>query len=75
VRGGGYTNAQLIENVPYFSPPDGGIWEYDFVAEAPRGPSMHGREPVEAKAVLFTIPDGLKGIRVKSETNSLAELL
>ena len=73
VRGGGYTNAQLVENV-YRSPPDDGIWEYDFVAEAPRRPSTYRFEAVEANTVL-SIPDGLKGIRVRSETRSLAELL
>jgi hypothetical protein len=69
VRTGGYTNPTLIE-VVYIQPPEDGIWEYEFVADSPRGPSTDALTPIEAQTVRTSIPDGLKGIRVRGETNS-----
>lgn len=74
VRTGGYTNGTLIEIV-YIQPPEDGIWEYDFVADPPSGPSPDVVTPIEAQTVRTSIPDGLKGIRVKGETNSAEAML
>lgn len=74
VRTGGYTNATLIEIV-YVQPPEDGIWDYDFVAEPPSGPSTDALTPIEARTIRGSIPDGLKGIRVRGETNSVEAML
>jgi hypothetical protein len=74
VRTGGYTNGTLIEIV-YIQPPEDGIWEYDFVADPPSGPSTDALTPIQAETIRSSIPDGLKGIRVRGETNSAEALL
>lgn len=74
VRTGGWHNAELVEIV-YVTPPADGIWEYDFMAEPPDGPSTTALEPIEARTVRRSIPPGAKGIRVRGETNSVEEPL
>lgn len=74
VRTGGYTNGTLIE-IEYVHPPEDGIWEYNFVADPPSGPSTAALTPIEADAVRESIPEGLKGIRVTGETNSAEGML
>ncbi|MCA1789085.1 MAG: hypothetical protein LC667_04265, partial [Thioalkalivibrio sp.] len=74
VRTGGYRDGELVEIV-YVDAPADGIWEYDFVAVPPSGPSIQVLTPIEAHTVRPSIPDGLKGIRVRGETNSVEETL
>lgn len=72
VRGGGHAHAQLIPAGPH--PPDGGIWDFDFVTEPPRRPSSAALVPVEAGLAWHPGPVGVTGVRVRGETNSLAAL-
>jgi hypothetical protein len=59
----------------YVMPPADGIYEYELVATPPDGPSTDALTPIEAQAVRHSIPQELKGVRVKAETNSKEALL
>jgi len=73
-RTGGWTNPELVEII-YVTPPADGIYEYEFVATPPDGPSTTALTPIEAETVRHSIPKELKGVRVKAETNSKEALL
>jgi hypothetical protein len=73
-RTGGWTNPELVEIV-YVQPPADGIYDYDFVAEPPSGPSTDALTPIAATTIRTSIPDDLKGVRVRSETNSVEQPL
>lgn len=51
-------------------PPEKGVWEIDFVGDAPTGLALPVMLPVAATAV-FAVPDWLKGFRVSAANNSL----
>ena len=70
----GYTNPELREII-YVQPPEDGIYEYDFVATPPSGIVTQNLVPIEASTVRHSIPDDLKGIRVRAATNSKETLL
>ena len=69
VRTGGWTNPELVE-VVYIAPPADGIYDYEFRATPPTGPSTDALTPIEAKTIRASIPSDLKGVRVVAETNS-----
>ncbi|HEX4965253.1 MAG TPA: hypothetical protein VF173_30875 [Thermoanaerobaculia bacterium] len=59
----------------YIQPPPDGVYDFDFVAEPPRGPSNDVITPIQAQYVWKDLPDEVRGIRVHSETNSVTEWL
>lgn len=71
----GYSNARLAPYV-YVTPPEDGMYEFDFVAEAPSGAS--GSAMTEIKSEEFKwqdFPKELKGVRIYAEHNQIEEML
>ena len=66
----GWENPGLSAYV-YVQPPPDGIWEFSFYAEPPEGTPCPVVTPIEATYVMKKVPEGLKGVRVRSETNSV----
>ena len=66
----GWKNPGLSAHV-YVQPPPDGIWEFSFYAEPPEGTSRPVVTPIEATYVMKEVPGGLKGVRVRAETNSI----
>lgn len=69
VSSGGWSNGQLVEYV-YIVPPSDGMYEYDFVAEPPDEAAIQVLTPIFAGTIRANLPKELKGIRVRSSTNS-----
>jgi len=61
--------------VIYVTPPSDGIYEYEFVATPPGGTVIQVLTPIKAHTVRTSIPDDLKGIRVKAASNSVEQPL
>lgn len=59
----------------YIEPPLDGVYDFDFVAQPPSGPSNPVITPIQAQHVWKDLPDHVRGIRVHSETNSVTEWL
>ncbi|MGX6648781.1 hypothetical protein ACWCOP_12670 [Maricaulaceae bacterium MS644] len=72
-RTGGWTNARLAPRV-YVTPPEDGVQEFDFHADAPSGMVIQALMPIAGMGGLDPAPDWLRGVRVIAETNE-AELL
>ena len=70
VSSSGWKNPRLSAHVHVQPPPDG-IWEFSFYAEPPEGPSRPAVTPIEVTYVMTKVPEGLKGVRVRAETNSV----
>lgn len=75
----GWSKPQLIQYV-YVTPPSDGIWEFDFVAEAPPEDAIvtQAVEDLKEDAVYNwkNFPeDDVKGIRVYSSTNSIEKII
>jgi hypothetical protein len=70
----GYTNPTLSEII-YVTPPADGMYEYDFVATRPGGMVPQVLVPIEASTTRSSIPKELKGVRVKSATNTAEAML
>ena len=66
----GWKNPGLSAPV-YVQPPPDGIWEFSFYAEPPVGTSRPVVTPIEATYVMTKVPAGLRGVRVRAETNSV----
>ena len=66
----GYTNPELQEII-YVTPPEDGIYEYEFRATPPSGMVTQNLVPIEASTVRHSIPSELKGVRVRAATNSV----
>lgn len=66
----GYTNGQLLPYVYVQFPPDG-IWDFDFVADAPSGPAAEVISPISASYFWHDYPKKLKGVRVHAAVNSM----
>jgi hypothetical protein len=73
----GWTEPRLNPRV-YVRPPDDGIWEFDFVATPPDGPSLPSLSEVTARHV-WTVPYGSspapRGFRVYAAQGSVEKLL
>ena len=76
VRTSGWTNPMLVPRT-YVTPPADGIWDVDFVADPPTGIVLFF---LDTKTAELTIElsgeyEGIKGIRVHSETGQVQKLL
>ena len=70
----GYTDPALVGVGSKQAPPDG-IYEYSFVATPPDGIVIQVLVPIEAGTELRPLPPELKGVRVRSATNSVVQML
>lgn len=70
----GFTDAMLDEII-YTDPPHDGMYEYNFVATPPEEVSADVMTPIRAEALRFPLPNGLKGVSVRSETNITLAML
>ncbi len=71
---GGWKNGQLIPYVYVQFPPDG-IWDFEFVADAPDGPATDVISVITADYLWHAYPTELKGVRVHAVTNSKEALI
>ncbi|PPS43993.1 DUF5818 domain-containing protein [Chroococcidiopsis sp. TS-821] len=69
----GWKNAELIPYI-YIQPPIDGIYEFDFVAEPPKGIVAPALASIKANFRLETIPN-LRGVKVYASSNSQIALL
>lgn len=74
-RTNGWTNGQLIPRFNPHHPTLDGVYEFDFVAEAPGGISARVISPIEANYIIPQIPGNLKEVVAYSETNSVRKSL
>ena len=74
VSSGGWSNPQLNQIV-HVMPPEDGIYQFDFVADAPSGSATQGVEEIEAEFVWVDFPEDLKGVKVNASLNSKTEKL
>ena len=73
VNTGGWTNGQLSAFV-YVTPPQDGIYEFDFVADPPSGVSPSVISDIYATPFEWQdFPNELKGVKVYSSSNSITE--
>jgi len=70
----GYTDPELVEII-YITPPADGIYDYDFVAVPPGGIVTQVLTPIDASTERRPLPPELKGVRVRSATNSVVAML
>ena len=68
----GWTEPNL-SRVVYVTPPEDGIQEYEFYATPPTGIVPQVETPVAAADRWHDPADWVKGVRVKSATNSMEE--
>lgn len=66
----GWKNPGLSAHV-YVQPPPDGIWGFSFSADPPEGTSRPVVTPIEATYFMAEFPEGLQGVRVFAETNSV----
>ena len=69
---GGWSNPGL-SRVVYVAEPADGIQDYEFMATPPSGMAPDVITPVHAKDSWDNPPDWIKGVRVRSATNSMEE--
>ena len=55
----------------YINPPEDGIWDFDFIADAPAGISIPVISYISTEPFMLETPSWLKGIRVHASTNAL----
>ncbi|WP_430967354.1 hypothetical protein [Spongiimicrobium sp. 2-473A-2-J] len=73
VTSGGWTNARLVPYI-YIAPPVDGIYEFDFVADAPGGIITQPIASIDAKPYTWeAFPEELKGVKVYASSNNLIE--
>ena len=70
----GWRNPRLIPYV-YITPPADGIYDFDFVADAPDGQALQVLLPISAKEEWQDFPSDLKGVRIHASTNSVEKKL
>jgi hypothetical protein len=70
VRTTGWTRGRLIPYV-YIQPPPDGIYDFDFVATPPDGPSGDALTPITSEEYTMPAPKGFRGIRIHAETNKM----
>lgn len=69
----GWTNGQLI---PWdFGSPKDGIYDFDFVADAPTGIVLQVLMPISTSLHLASIPQDMKGVRVHASSGSVESFL
>ncbi|WP_019500189.1 hypothetical protein [Pseudanabaena sp. PCC 6802] len=67
VTSGGWSNPILIPYY-YFTAPEDGIYNFDFVADSPTGSTIQVITPVITTFIWENLPDGVKGVRVYGST-------
>lgn len=73
-RSGGYTNPRLDQYVYTHFPADG-IWDFDFMADAPTGTVIMALQEITAQPFEWRdFPKELKGIRVHAGSNAIERL-
>lgn len=72
VRSGGWSNPDLSQIV-HIVPPEDGIYQFDFVADAPTGIVTQALEEIEAEFVWEDFPTELKGVKISASSNSITE--
>jgi hypothetical protein len=65
----GYTQPELVEYI-YVKPPPNGIYDFDFVASPPNGPSADVITPISVKHLMEPMPRELTGVEVHASNNS-----
>lgn len=72
---GGWSNGLLIPYV-YITPPQDGIWDFDFVATRPTGFVTQMLTPIIAEDYIWEdFPAALKGVRIHGSSNYIEALL
>lgn len=71
---GGWKNGQLVPYIYVHFPADG-IWDFDFVADAPDGPAIQVISVVTADYLWHDYPVELKGVRIHAAGNSIEALI
>jgi hypothetical protein len=70
----GFTDPELVEYI-YVHPPLDGIYDLDFNATPPSGPTTQVLTSISAKYLMAPMPKGLKGVEIHASNNSQVELL
>ncbi len=73
VNSGGWENPQLVPYI-YIDPPEDGIYDFDFIADAPEGNVTLALEEIVAELEWADIPDDFKGVRVHSSSNNIESI-
>ncbi|HET6890078.1 MAG TPA: hypothetical protein VFH31_03170 [Pyrinomonadaceae bacterium] len=73
VSSSGWKNGVLVPRV-YVMPPQDGVQDFEFVAEAPTGIVLWVISPISGDGCVELEP-WIKGVRIHSATNSIATLL
>ena len=67
----GWSDGQLVP-FTYTTPPDDGIYEFDFVAKPPSGIFGQMISPINSEYVWHNFPNDVKGIRIYASRNSIS---
>lgn len=70
----GWENGRLIPYV-YVTPPEDGIWDFDFVAERKDGMHLQVVTPIFAAVTYPRPPRWVKGVRIHASANTVVALL
>ena len=70
VSSSGWSNGRLIPYV-YVMPPSDGIWDFDFVATAPKGIALTVISPMSAQTMIHPMPPWCQGVRVHAGSNKM----
>ncbi len=74
VSTGGWKNGTLKPYI-YVQPPNDGIQDFDFLADRPTGPAPEAISPISAHHVMSPMPSWLKGVRIRSRSNTVEAML
>ncbi len=74
VPSSGWTDPQLVPYI-YKKPPEDGIYDFSFCANAPEGPVTRPIETITAEHTLTQIPEGFRGVRIHASTNAMVAIL
>lgn len=70
VSSSGWSNGRLIPYV-YVLPPKDGIWDFDFIATAPKGIALTVISPMSAQTMIHPMPHWCQGVRVHAGSNKM----
>jgi hypothetical protein len=70
----GFTDPELAEYI-YVQPPPNGIYDFDFYATPPSGPTTQVLSLISASYLMEPMPNSLKGVEVHASNNSQVALL
>jgi hypothetical protein len=72
VNSGGWSDGRLVPWI-YVQPPPDGIWDFDFIGDAPQGNTIMPMLPFFGSTIMESIPPGFKGVRVHASANNLVK--